>query len=208
MSTTKTLIGGHPELWRGATTAPFLDAIAAGTLPAPAFDRWLEQDHHFVVALLRAWGRLLQSAPTRDFALLVGGMQAFSDELDWFQQMVAQRAQDRQSGVLDLSHPPLPQTQAYNQTLQTLAARPYPEAITAMWAIEEAYLSAWQQIAPGPPAYTAYITHWANPEFAAFVADLARVVDRECPTGPTPPTVHAFVTVAEHEAAFWAMTMQ
>ncbi|WP_370325645.1 TenA family transcriptional regulator [Euzebya sp.] len=200
MSTSSALITAHPDAWRAATTSPFLDGIADGSLPADAFDRWLEQDHRFVETLVRAWGRLLGSAPRRDMGLLVGGMRAFVDELAWFEDIAAVRG-------LDLDGPELPATAAYDEVLMDLAGRAYPVAITAMWAVEAAYLAAWQRALPGAEAYAEYVTHWANDAFAAFVTDLGRVVDRELPDGPTSAATDAFLVVARHEAAFWAMTL-
>lgn len=204
MNATRQLIADHPDLWRAATDAPFLRGVTDGTLPAAAFDRWLAQDHHFLTTLVRAWGRLLTTAPAEDFALLAGGIQAFSDELAWFERMARQRVPS--THALDLAAPELPATAAYNTALLKLADEPYPQAVTAMWAVEAAYLQAWQGVAPGAPAYREYVSHWADDDFEAFVADLAGVVDRELPGGPTPAATRAFVTVLRHEAAFWAMT--
>lgn len=198
MSTATTLLAAHPERWRAATRAPFLDAAGAGTLDAGVFDRWLAQDHRFVTTLVRAWGLLVQRAPADDLGLLVGGMHAFTEELAWFEGIAAARG-------LALDAPALPASAAYDEALLRLAALPYPAAITAMWAVEAAYLQAWQHVAPGAPPYTAYITHWADDAFAAFVADLAAIVDHELPDGPTPETTAAFLDVADHEAAFWIM---
>lgn len=198
MSTTRDLIADHPDRWLAATRSPFLDAAGDGTLDDGAFDRWLEQDHRFVIALIRAWGELLAQAPRGDLDLLVGGIAAFVDEVGWFEGIAADRR-------LDLDVAPLPEAAAYESALGELARLPYAEAITAMWAIEAAYLRAWAHVAPGAPAFTAYITHWANEEFAGFVDALAAIVDRELPDGPTPAATAAFVRIVDHEAAFWRM---
>ena len=200
-SVTQQLIAATGEAWTAATTGPFLTGARDGTLPADAFDRWLEQDHRFVDTLVRAWGLLLQTAPREDFGLLVGGMQAFDEELRWFEGVAEQRG-------LDLAGPELPAAAAYNAALLDLARRPYPEAIAAMWAVEAAYLTSWQGALPGAPAYAEFVTHWANDEFAAFVAQLGRVVDRELPDGPTPAAQAAVDEVVAHEAAFWGMTVE
>lgn len=198
MSTTRALIADHPDRWLAATRSPFLDAAGDGTLADAAFDRWLAQDHLFVTALVRAWGVLLQTAPRRDMALLVGGMTAFVEELAWMEGIAVDRG-------IDLAAEPLPATTAYIDDLLRLTDRPYGEAITAMWAVEAAYLQAWDHVAPGAPAFTAYITHWANDDFAAFVDALAAIVDRELPDEPTGDAALAFCTIADHEAAFWRM---
>jgi thiaminase/transcriptional activator TenA len=203
-SATAALIEGHPSLWRGATTAAFLNGVADGTLPPEAFDRWLAQDRWFVVDLVRAWGLLLQSAPREDFDLLIGGMRAFSDELDWFEQMAVGRGGER--GRLNLDQPRLESTVRYGEELRRLSSLPYSQAMVAMWAVEAAYLTAWDQLHVAGSSYADYITHWANQEFAGFVANMAQVVDRELPDGPTPQAVAAFTSVCRHEAAFWSMT--
>lgn len=200
MGASATLISAHPQAWTAATTSAFLDGARDGSLDAAAFDRWLEQDHRFVEALVRAWGLLLQTAPRGDFPLLLGGIAAFVEELAWFADIAARRG-------LDLSGPELPATEAYTAALLELAARPYPEAITAMWAVEAAYLSAWSGALPGAEGFEEYVTHWANDGFAAFVTDLARVVDRELPDGPSADASAAFLRVAELEADFWSMTL-
>jgi formylaminopyrimidine deformylase / aminopyrimidine aminohydrolase len=201
MSTAAGLITAHPDRWHAATCAPFLDAAGDGSLPAAAFDRWLEQDHRFVIALVRSWGLLLQTAPREDLDLLTGGMAAFVDEVGWFEEIATERG-------LDLDVDPLPAAAAYEAALDELARLPYAEAITAMWAVEAAYLQAWDRVAPGAPAFTAYITHWANDEFAGFVAALAEIVDRELPDGPTAGATEAFRRVADLEARFWTMTTE
>lgn len=199
MSASDALMAAHPRAWSAATTAPFLDGARDGSLAEEAFDRWLEQDHHFVDALVRAWGLLLVRAPREDFDLLLGGLRAFVDELEWFEQIAGTRG-------LDLTGPELPAAASYNAALLELAGRPYPEAITAMWAVEAAYLASWEGALPGAPAYREYVTHWANEEFAGFVAALAGIVDRELAHGPTPEATEAFLTVLDNEARFWGMT--
>lgn len=198
MSTSRHLVAAHGEAWAAATTSPFLEGAKDGSLEGAAFDRWLEQDHHFVDALVRAWGLLLTRAPRQDFDLLLGGLRAFVDELEWFEGIAEARG-------LDLAGPELPAAADYNAALLDLAAQPYPEAITAMWAVEAAYLASWEGALPGAPAYREYVTHWANAGFADFVAALAEVVDRELPDGPSPAAAAAFSAVLDHEARFWAM---
>ena len=201
MTTASTaLLTADRDRWTRATTSPFLDGTRDGTLDDATFDRWLEQDHRFVETLVRAWGLLLQTAPRADFPLVLGGISAFVAELEWFEEIAARRG-------LDLTGPDLPETTAYNDALLRLAARPYPDAITAMWAVEAAYLTAWQGALPGAPAFEEYVTHWANDDFAGFVTDLSMVVDRELPDGPTVAARAAVDEVLDHEAAFWSMTL-
>jgi len=54
------LIDRDPARWRPATHHPFLNGASAGSLPGPAFDRWLEQDRLFVETPARGWGLMLR----------------------------------------------------------------------------------------------------------------------------------------------------
>jgi thiaminase len=47
-----TLIRATGPLWDEATRSPFLDALAAGNLPADALHRWLAQDYLFAKDLV------------------------------------------------------------------------------------------------------------------------------------------------------------
>jgi thiaminase/transcriptional activator TenA len=195
--TAKELIESEAELWEAATRHPFLDGVRDGTLPAEAFDRWLAQDYHFGVALTRVEARFLAGAPREDLALLAGGVQAMVAELDWFEQKAAERE-------VDLAAPLHPTARAYVDFLDALCDRAYPVQLTALWALERAYLEAWRGAAPGAPAFREFVEHWTNDAFAAYVAALeaatSRVVD---------PDAHAerevFRQVARHERAFWEM---
>ncbi len=60
--TAKELIQSEAELWHEATHHRFLDGVREGTLPPEAFARWLAQDYHFAVALIRAEARYLAAA--------------------------------------------------------------------------------------------------------------------------------------------------
>jgi thiaminase len=61
----------------GGTHHPFLDGVRVGSLPGPAFDRWLERDRLFVETLARAWALMLAEAPAGDLSLLAEGVTAF-----------------------------------------------------------------------------------------------------------------------------------
>lgn len=199
-STTAQLLADHPVEWRAATSSPFLAGAADGSLPADAFDRWLEQDHHFVEGLARAWGRLLTRAPRADLGLLARGIGAFTDEVDWLGGVARDRG-------LDLDRPRHPVCSRYVEALDRHAAGAHAVAMTAMWAVEGAYLDAWRSALPAAPDYRPFVHHWTDDGFAAFVGDLAAVVDRLLPDGPTEEARGAFLEVAEHERAFWAMTL-
>ena len=204
MSRVRELAAAGPEVWQAATTSPFLDGARTGHLPAPAFDRWLEQDRLFVEVLARAWAQLLVNAPTADLPILADGISAFTAELTWFTELGAER-------TLDIPAPPLPATDAYLTDLARLVREPYPVALAAMWAVEATYLEAWRSASPGAPAYRPFVEHWTDAAFADFVARLEAAADRQLDAASADQVdaaAAAIAVIAEHEAAFWSMTWQ
>ncbi len=188
------LLARHADAWGRATRSPFLDAVRDGTLPPAAFDTWLVQDAHFLDDLLRFQARLLARAPRPAQAVLAGGCGALVEELDWFTRVAADRG-------LDLAAPRLPATVAYADLLDRLDGAAVPTALTALWAVERAYLDAWTGALPGAEEYREFVEHWTVPGFAAYVSGLETAAD-----GAGPPDDAAFLRVAEAEAAFWGMT--
>ncbi len=76
----------------------------------------------------------------------------------------------------------------------------------ATWAIERAYLEAWQSALPGQPIYREYIERWTNPGFASFVDELERAAARALESGGADKEAEAaFLEVAALERDFWDM---
>ena len=185
--------------WAGATRHPFLTAVRDGTLPAGAFDTWLVQDAHFLGDLLRFQARLLARAPRPAQTVLAGGCVALVEELDWFGRVAAERG-------LDLTAPQLPATVAYGDLLYRLDAADVGTALTALWAVERAYLDAWSGARPGAGEYGPFVAHWTAPGFAGYVAALAAAADDNAVDDAAPADEAVFLEVAAAEADFWAMT--
>lgn len=202
---TDTLLERHHDVWLRATRHPFLDAVRDGTLPAGVFASWLAQDYLFVGDLLVFQARLLSRAPRCAQAVLAGGLVALEAELSWFEAQAAQRS-------LPLKMPRHPITVAYQDALSRLEHEPYPAAITALWAVEAAYLEAWRSAAPGHEDYRPFVEHWTVPAFADYVAGLARATSGE-PLSGEPLSGEkargeveaAFLEVARLEHDFWEM---
>ena len=195
--TAQKLIESEPELWRAATHHPFLDGVRDGTLPPEVFARWLVQDYQFGAALTRVEARYLAGAPREDLALLAVGVQAMVAELDWFEQKAAERE-------LHLGAPLHPTARAYIDYLYTLCDRPYSVQLTALWALERAYLDAWRGASPGAEAFREFVEHWTNDAFASYVAALEAATSRVLGQNADAER-DAFRQVARHERAFWEM---
>lgn len=191
------LLESHAVAWRDATRHPFLDAVREGTIGRGAFDTWLVQDHRFVADLLRFQARLLARAPRSAQAVLAAGASALVEELAWFERVAADRG-------LDLDAPALPATAAYADLLDRLEAADVPTGLTALWAIERAYLDSWSSALPGAPGYREFVEHWTVPGFAEYVAALEGAADG---VGPSAGAQAAFADVAAAERAFWDMAV-
>lgn len=195
--TARDLIRGDPNLWHDATHHAFLDEVRNGTLAPAAFARWLAQDYHFGVALTRAEARYLAGAPREDLALLANGVQAMVAELDWFEHKAAERG-------IDLDVPLHATARAYIDYLHALTYAPYPAQLTALWALERAYLEGWQTALPGAPAFREFVERWTSEAFSAYVEALESAANRVLAQAGDVAR-EAFRWVATYERAFWQM---
>lgn len=196
------LIDEHGSLWRGAVRHPFLDAVREGDLPVGSFEAWLVQDYLFVLAGLGFQARLLARAPRRDQGLLVAGLVALEDELGWFEEQASRLG-------LALEAARRPANEEYCNFLAELDGEPYPAAITALWALERAYLEAWRGAAPGAPEYRGFVEHWTTPEFAAYVDRLEEAADAALAGASAGERAgEAFARVARLEKEFWQMALE
>lgn len=193
------LIERYPEVWREATRHPFLDGVREGGLPGGTFETWLVQDYLFVSDLLVFQSRLLARSPRPAQAIIVGGLVALVDELGWFEEQASRLG-------LELDAPRHPTTVAYRDLLSDLEGSSYPAGITALWAIERAYLEAWRGAMPGHPDYREFVEHWTTPEFAGYVAGLEEAADAALDGISEDERVEAaFLDVARLERDFWQM---
>ncbi|GAC1693263.1 MAG: hypothetical protein PVS3B1_31910 [Ktedonobacteraceae bacterium] len=189
----------HREAWHAATRHPLRDAVRDGTIDAPIFATWLVQDYLFVADELTYQARLLARAPRRDQKLLISSLQGIESELNWFES----HAQAR-SLALNAAH--YPTTSAYRDFLNSLEQKPYVVALTALWAVERAYLESWQSALPGHAHYREYIEHWANADFEHFVNELEMAAEAAIEASNSADEVETvFLSVARLEQEFWEM---
>jgi thiaminase len=195
------LLERHPGAWRGASRHPLLGAVREGTLAPEAFETWLAQDHLFVADLLVFQSRLLARAPRSDQAVLAGGLAAVEAELRWFEEKAGECG-------IKLEAPRHPTTAAYRDFLIALEHESYTAGITALWALERAYLEAWRSAAPAHPDYREFVEHWTTPEFADYVAGLERAANSALDSGSEVERAEAaFLEVAQLERDFWEMAL-
>ncbi len=191
----------HREEWREAIHHPFLEAVGKGTFPEGAFEAWLAQDYLFASDLLVFQARLLARTPRPAQAVVTGGLAAVEAELGWFEEKA------REQG-LNLETPRHPTAAAYRDLMMVLDQETYTVAVTALWAIEQAYLEAWRGAAPGHPDYREFVEHWTTEEFAEYVAGLRGAADAALETageGERKQAEAAFLEVSRLERDFWEM---
>jgi thiaminase/transcriptional activator TenA len=197
------LVTRHVAAWQAATVHPFLAGVRDGSLPGDAFDRWLAQDYLYAQALVRAQSRITAAAPLADIGLLAGGVVAIVGELAWFEDMAARR------GVA-LDAPMHPANRAYCDFLLALTYSAYPAQITAIWALERAYLESWDGAGPGAEPYREFVGRWTTDAFRSYVGDLQAAVDRQLAAAADEEAreaAEAFSWVTRYERGFWDMAM-
>jgi thiaminase len=193
------LLEKHAEAWKAATRHPFLDAVRHGSLEFQAFATWLVQDYFFVISEFTVQARLLPATPRYAQKLLIQNVAALEAELTWFEG----RARELD---LSLETAPHPVTAAYGAFMKTFEQLPFAAAMTATWAIERAYLEAWQSAQPAQPKYQEYVERWSNPGFASFVGELEQITAQALEVGDADKEVEAaFLQVADLERQFWDM---
>lgn len=200
MSAARGLLARSAPLWQRLTGHPFVLETGRGTVPAAAFDRWLVQDHAFVVGFRRFLAGLVEIAPdARAADVLAAGLGPLRSELDLFRREAAARG-------LDLAAEPAPTTLGYTSYLHASLADGYPVAMAVLYGAEKAYYDAWaavRAVARGSSPYWSFIDNWSSDAFAGWVAAVARLLDAAAPTGPTPQMCLAFDRVVRFELRFW-----
>ncbi len=193
--TAHALIENAGPLWDEATRTPFLEALAAGTLPVEVFHRWLAQDYLFAKDLTAFQAVLLAKSPRDSHKALAGGLVALDKELDWFESH-AGRFQ------VDLDIPPHPACRRYTDFLLRCAyTKVYPVLIAILFGVEASYLAAWSAFAPAG-RYGEFIARWSSADFAAYVEALGGLADRH----PHEAAQQHFNEVLMHEREFWEMS--
>jgi thiaminase/transcriptional activator TenA len=195
--TTRTLLTGQASAWQRILDHPFVAETSAGSLPTATFDRWLAEDHYFVRSFQEYLRELTAIAPDDQArAVLSDGIAALVPELALFEKAAAERG-------LDLTAEPSLLNVGYSSYLLSTVREGWPVAITVLYGVEKAYYDAWASVrdTTGPDTqYAGFIANWSSPEFAAYVEQLAALVDRE---ELTPAIELGFDRVARFEVAFW-----
>ncbi|MBI4463687.1 MAG: TenA family transcriptional regulator [Acidobacteria bacterium] len=191
------LIREAGPLWQEATTARFLDAIADGSLPAEALDRWLVQDYHFADALTIFQAIALAKTPRQLREPLMSGLMALDSEMKWFEEMARKRG-------LDLKSPLHPAGRRYRDFLLRVAyTESYPVLFPVLFAVEVSYWAAWSRL-PQQGPYQELVQRWSSPQFGQYVDTLRTLAEQH----PHESAQAYFEEVLNHERDFWTMAWE
>lgn len=199
--TCQSLIQAYPQVWHDATTHPFLAACKSGRIRPQQFNTWLVQDYLFVNEFTRMVATALTAAPIHHFDVLLSGLTALKDELEWFRTKAAERD-------LNLNTPAQATCLEYCRLMHSFAEADYVMQATALWAIELAYNQGWQRPGLMPEPYAEFADRWGNAGFTAYVQQLERQADEVLARSPDSLQAQArdaFLTVARLERGFWQM---
>jgi len=201
--TCKQLLQNHSQAWHEATVHPFLEQLPLLAIEPKQFNTWLVQDYLFVVEFTRMVARVLANAPPHHFDILLAGLSALKDELNWFQEKAGERQ-------LNLKTEKQPTCWEYCQYMENLAAMPYPVQATALWAIEFAYNQGWQLPGEMPEPYKEFAERWGNTGFTEYVSMLQQQADESLQNASEnmqKQAEAAFLNVARLEKDFWQMAI-
>lgn len=199
--TCQQLVQNHSQVWHEAIVHPFLTQCQTGEIRPQQFNTWLVQDYLFVIEFTRMASRLLAAAPIAHFDVLLSGMVALKDELNWFRAKAAERQ-------LDLETAKQPTCLKYCGFMENLATASYAVQATAFWAIEAAYNQGWQLPGTMRPPYTEFADRWGNPGFSEYVTLLERQANEALQLADLETQQQAeaaFLQVAHLEKEFWQM---
>ncbi len=198
------------SIWEAQHQHPFVRGIGDGTLALEKFNHWVRQDYRYLVEYCRLFA--LAAARSPDLATL----ERFADLLQATvrNEMNLHRAYAQEFGISEaaLEATPMgPTTRAYTDFLLRVAALgDFAELAAAllpcMWGFSEVGQRLAQGPTPADPRYAAWITTYADPEFAALAEWCRTLVDRLA-EGATPDgrkrIAEAFITSSRYEWQFW-----
>ena len=191
------MVAGSGDLWRQATRAKFLSAIGDGTLPEDALRRWLAQDYLFARGLTTFLAIVTAKAPREPQTLLIAGLSALDEEMDWFESSATERG-------VDLKVDPHPVCRRYVDFLIASAySQPFEVLLAILYGVEVSYLVAWSRLQPTGP-YADVVRRWSSAPFVKYVQGLLAF----CMQYRHAEQQEHFNDVLRHERDFWRMTWE
>lgn len=167
------------DIARTCVDHPFVQGIARGDLPRPAFEFFVAQDAVFLEAFARAYSLAIAKAPDRQ------AMIRFKSLLDGVFDELTLHADYAQRWNVDLEAEPAPATRAYTDFLLRVAAlEPLGRLCAAMTPCMRLYACIGSELGPDTNPqnpYTTWIEAYADPAFEALARTLETLLDQYSP---------------------------
>lgn len=202
------LLRESEKLWQAMVEHPFVQELAAGTLPKAKFDFWVQQDYLYVIEFRRLLGLAIVAVPAESEDVrdtLIAALAGLGSELALFRDYAA-------NNNLSLDVQMAPTCQSYTAYLLSVAALGgFADAMMALFATEKAYYDTWNAVkhkTPQDSPYASWIANWTNPAFGQYVDWLGGVVDRLVEArvaGNLDRLRVIFLTTVRYEYMFWEM---
>ncbi len=191
------LVVGSGDLWQQATRAKFLSAIGDGTLPEEAFRRWLAQDYLFAKGLTSFQAIVTAKAPREPQRLLIAGLSALDEEMDWFESSAADRGVDLGVGAHPICR------RYVDFLIASAYSQPFEVSLAILYGVEVSYVVAWSRLQMTGP-YAEVVKRWSSDQFVKYVQGL-RALSIQF---QHPDQQNHFNDVLRHERDFWHMTWE
>jgi thiaminase (transcriptional activator TenA) len=198
MSLSGDLWAANAELAAQALAHPFVQGIAAGTLPRECFAGYLVQDAFFLEAFARGYALGVAHSPDRPT------LDAFADLLSGVREELRLHASYAARWGIDLAAvEPAPATLAYTDFLLATAALGGPgPTCAAMTPCMRLYAHLGQSLAGRARGdYTDWVATYADPGFEELAGTLERLLNRTATD--TPATRRAYRRAMQLELAFF-----
>ncbi len=164
------------SLARAMLAHPFVQGIAAGTLPHHRFADYVAQDAFFLDAFARAYALALAKSPDRE------GLSTFKTLLDGvFNELQLHQGYASKWGI-DLDPKPNAATRAYVDFLLSVATlEPVGHICAAMAPCMRLYAFLGQELKPvlnPDSAYREWVETYSSPDFEGLAQNLEALLDR------------------------------
>ncbi|CAF1053481.1 unnamed protein product [Rotaria sordida] len=182
----------------------FIQLASTGEITQEQFNKWLTQDYLFVNSYIRFGAHVLINAPRQDYKVLIKGLSALEEELNWFEN----KLKEKNISIKNIK--PLSANLNYQHWLDDLmhTKKSYLSLITALYAIELCYYEAWKSVKNHD--YQEYINRWGSEGFEQFIEQLRVTVDVASITASNNDKQDAcqlWNDVMQLEIDFWNMTI-
>lgn len=204
-SVSEALVAANAGLWEAMAAHPWVRGLADGTLPRSALVAWAGQCGWFAAMERRALQSIRALLPPGELdgllARLVGDTEREPRELADLLAALGEPVPPE----------PWPACLGYASYVQARAHEGLLTGLTAIHAVERAYLDTWSSVAPmvSPSSpWRAWVENWTSPAFRSVVDGIGAHLD-EAAGPPSLATLDrlapVYRQVALFEHAFWEM---